>query len=147
MDGATPLVELKGATVRFGAFAALDGVDFRMYPGEVHSLMGENGAGKSTLIKAVTGVLPLSEGTLAIFSPVAGSDTSICGAAAPTHSPLMKQRVFSRDLSLRREVSVMRDSRICYVWARFLAFIRRTTSYSLRPAVIWPFGAPYPCPC
>ncbi len=27
-----------------------------MFPGEVHSLMGENGAGKSTLIKALTGV-------------------------------------------------------------------------------------------
>ena len=54
-----PLLELTGATVRFGADAALDAVDFRLFPGEVHSLMGENGAGKSTLIKAITGALPL----------------------------------------------------------------------------------------
>ena len=66
MDEARPLLELTGATVRFGADAAIDGVDFRMFPGEVHSLMGENGAGKSTLIKAITGALPLSEGELRI---------------------------------------------------------------------------------
>jgi monosaccharide-transporting ATPase len=61
-----PLVEVTGATVYFGADAALDGVDFRLFPGEVHSLMGENGAGKSTLIKALTGALPLSAGTIRI---------------------------------------------------------------------------------
>jgi monosaccharide-transporting ATPase len=59
-----PLLELHGATVLFGADAALDGVDFRLFPGEVHSLMGENGAGKSTLIKAISGALPLSAGVL-----------------------------------------------------------------------------------
>src|SRR5688500_19958514 len=64
MDEARPLLELTGATVRFGADAALDGVDFRLFPGEVHSLIGENGAGKSTLIKAITGALPLTEGEL-----------------------------------------------------------------------------------
>ncbi|WP_199424995.1 sugar ABC transporter ATP-binding protein [Actinotalea solisilvae] len=66
MDGARPLLELTGATVRFGADAALDDVSFRMFPGEVHSLMGENGAGKSTLIKAITGALPLDAGTLVL---------------------------------------------------------------------------------
>jgi galactofuranose transport system ATP-binding protein len=59
-----PRLELHGATVYFGADAALDGVDFRLFPGEVHSLMGENGAGKSTRIKATTGAVDLSEGVL-----------------------------------------------------------------------------------
>lgn len=66
VDQARPLVELRGATVRFGNFTALDAVDFRMFPGEVHSLMGENGAGKSTLIKALTGVIPLDAGELRV---------------------------------------------------------------------------------
>jgi simple sugar transport system ATP-binding protein len=65
-----PLLELTGATVRFGAEAALEGVDFRLFPGDVHSLMGENGAGKSTLIKAVTGALPLSSGVLRLDGSV-----------------------------------------------------------------------------
>jgi simple sugar transport system ATP-binding protein len=66
----TPLLELTEATVRFGAETALDGVDFRLFPGEVHSLMGENGAGKSTLIKAVTGAIPLTSGTLRLGGSV-----------------------------------------------------------------------------
>ncbi len=63
-DETRPIVEVRGATVRFQAEKALDGVDFRMFAGEVHSLMGENGAGKSTLIKALTGALPLDSGSI-----------------------------------------------------------------------------------
>ena len=66
MDEAQPLVELTGATVRFTSTVALDHVDFRMYPGEVHSLMGENGAGKSTLIKVLTGALLPDAGVLMV---------------------------------------------------------------------------------
>ncbi len=61
MDAA-PVVEVVGASLRFAGDTALDSVDFRMFPGEVHSLMGENGAGKSTLIKALTGAIRLDSG-------------------------------------------------------------------------------------
>jgi len=61
---APPLLEVRGATVRFGVESALSDVDFRLRPGEVHSLMGENGAGKSTLIKAITGALRLDSGDI-----------------------------------------------------------------------------------
>ena len=64
VDPARPVLELTGATVRFGEETALDAVDFRMFPGEVHSLMGENGAGKSTLVKAITGALTMESGIL-----------------------------------------------------------------------------------
>ena len=66
MAEALPLVQVTGATVRFRSDTALDDVDFRMFAGEVHSLMGENGAGKSTLIKALTGALPLDAGVISL---------------------------------------------------------------------------------
>ncbi len=39
------VVEMRGISIQFPGVKALDGVDFTLYAGEVHSLMGENGAG------------------------------------------------------------------------------------------------------
>ncbi|QQQ80432.1 sugar ABC transporter ATP-binding protein [Saccharothrix sp. 6-C] len=55
---------MRGISVEFPGVKALQEVDFRLFPGEVHALMGENGAGKSTLIKALTGVHPLAAGEI-----------------------------------------------------------------------------------
>nr|WP_222850940.1 sugar ABC transporter ATP-binding protein [Phytoactinopolyspora mesophila] len=60
------IVEMRGITIGFPGVLALDGVDFFLRPGEVHSLMGENGAGKSTLIKALTGVYAIDSGSIAV---------------------------------------------------------------------------------
>ncbi|MBO4236264.1 sugar ABC transporter ATP-binding protein [Pseudonocardia alni] len=61
-----PVVALHGIEIGFPGVKALDGVDLRLFPGEVHALMGENGAGKSTLIKALTGVHGIDAGTLTV---------------------------------------------------------------------------------
>src|SRR6516225_251433 len=53
---AQPLLETIGISKTFPGVNALQSVDFRLYPGEIHSLMGQNGAGKSTLINVLTGV-------------------------------------------------------------------------------------------
>lgn len=79
-----PVVEVIGASIQFAGDLALDNVDFRLYAGEVHSLMGENGAGKSTLIKALTGVIRLDAGavridgtTVDMSSPMAAQQAGI----------------------------------------------------------------------
>jgi ABC-type branched-subunit amino acid transport system ATPase component len=54
---ATPLLETRGLTCRFGAFTAVDGVDFRLMAGARQAIIGPNGAGKTTFINLLTGVL------------------------------------------------------------------------------------------
>jgi D-xylose transport system ATP-binding protein len=60
---ASPLLQARGVSKRFGAVEALTGVDFEVDAGEVVALVGDNGAGKSTLIKAIAGTQPGEEGT------------------------------------------------------------------------------------
>ena len=58
------VLELKGITKKFPGVTALNNVDFKLKPGEIHALMGENGAGKSTFIKVITGVHAPNEGDM-----------------------------------------------------------------------------------
>jgi ribose transport system ATP-binding protein len=60
------LLELRGVGKRFGGTQALDNVDFDLFPGEVHGLVGENGAGKSTLMKILSGFHSSHEGDIII---------------------------------------------------------------------------------
>jgi simple sugar transport system ATP-binding protein len=77
MTGSLPIVEMNQISIEFPGVKALDNVDFRLFQGEVHTLMGENGAGKSTLIKALTGVYKIDSGRIAI----AGQTRKLSGTA------------------------------------------------------------------
>lgn len=48
---------------RFGNFAAVNDVSFRVERGEIFGFLGPNGSGKTTVIKMLTGLLPLSGGS------------------------------------------------------------------------------------
>jgi simple sugar transport system ATP-binding protein len=64
MSDNAPIVEMKGISKVFPGVRALSSVDFRLFPGEVHALMGQNGAGKSTLVKVLTGVYRYDSGEM-----------------------------------------------------------------------------------
>jgi erythritol transport system ATP-binding protein len=59
-----PLLEARGIGKTFPGTQALESVDFAIYPGKVHALVGENGAGKSTLVKILAGIETPTTGTL-----------------------------------------------------------------------------------
>ncbi len=61
-----PIVEVRGLTKRFGAFTAVDGVDFDLEPARITAMIGPNGAGKSTCINLLDGALLPSAGEVLI---------------------------------------------------------------------------------
>jgi len=61
-----PLIAARGIYKAFPGVQALDNVDFDLYPGEAHVLIGENGAGKSTLMKILAGAYHPDAGTIEV---------------------------------------------------------------------------------
>jgi simple sugar transport system ATP-binding protein len=51
-----PIVELTNINKSFGRVYALEGINLKLYPGEIVALVGDNGAGKSTLTKIISGI-------------------------------------------------------------------------------------------
>lgn len=64
MSEEMPILSMKGITKVFPGVKALSDVDFRLFKGEVHAIMGQNGAGKSTLVKVLTGVYAHDSGEI-----------------------------------------------------------------------------------
>jgi ribose transport system ATP-binding protein len=65
-DRPAPILAARGIAKSFGGARALRGVDFTLYGGEVHALLGENGAGKTTLMNILSGAHAPDQGELAI---------------------------------------------------------------------------------
>ena len=81
---------------RFGDLTAVDGVSFRIAPGETYGLLGPNGAGKTTTISMVAGLLAADEGSVTVAGEAMGPQ-----AVAPKrHLGLVPQ-----DLAIYPELS------------------------------------------
>jgi ABC-2 type transport system ATP-binding protein len=85
------MIEAIGLSKFYGAFAAIQNINFKVHLGEVVAFLGPNGAGKSTTMKLLTGYLAPSEGT----ARIAGHDMStdrLAGSARlgylPENGPL-----------------------------------------------------------
>ena len=61
-----PTIEVAGLHKRFGPTLALNGMSFRVEPGQVTGFVGPNGAGKSTTMRVILGLDAADEGTALI---------------------------------------------------------------------------------
>ncbi len=108
--GLEPVVRLEGITVEYPGTRALDDVDFRLFAGEVHAVMGENAAGKSTLVGVITGTHAPQAGTVFVdgaprrFSGVA--DSRAAGIAT-----VFQEAQLSPNLSVAENVMLGRERR------------------------------------
>ena len=57
-------LETRSLSRRFGGLTAVDKVDFRLDPGEIHAVIGPNGAGKTTLVSMICGRVAPSDGAI-----------------------------------------------------------------------------------
>ena len=58
------LLEAKNISKSFGKIQALDNVNFHLYKGKIHGLLGENGAGKSSLMNVLSGIYQPEKGSI-----------------------------------------------------------------------------------
>jgi len=79
---AAPAIETRGLVKRFGARAAIDGVDLHVPSGCAFGFLGPNGAGKTTMIRTLLGLTQASAGTM-----------SVLGRPVPLERALALQRV------------------------------------------------------
>jgi len=64
-DAGAPLLSVRGLNAWYGESHVLHGVDFDVARGEVVTLLGRNGAGKTTTLRAIMGIVPRREGSIA----------------------------------------------------------------------------------
>jgi lipooligosaccharide transport system ATP-binding protein len=79
---ASPLIEARDLTKRFGEFTAVDSIDFAVRPGETFGFLGPNGAGKTSTMRMIGAVSPISGGTLRVL-----------GLDPAEHSAAIKERM------------------------------------------------------
>ncbi len=72
------IMRIKGLKVNYGGIEALKGISFDVEEGAIITLIGANGAGKSTTLRAVSGLVPASAGTIEYKGEdITGMDTRL----------------------------------------------------------------------
>lgn len=66
-DGAEPILSVERVTKRFGSTQAVNGLDLKVYPGQVIAVLGPNGAGKTTTMEMCEGFLAPDSGFIRVF--------------------------------------------------------------------------------
>ncbi len=108
------LLKLDSVDVHYGAIHALRGVSFEVTEGEIVTLIGANGAGKTTTLRAVSGMLKPTQGTITYCDqPIQGLKPHKLVARGLCHAP--EGRGIFPNLTVRENL-------------RLGAFLRRDTA-------------------
>jgi branched-chain amino acid transport system ATP-binding protein len=114
-----PLLIAVGVRKRFGALAALDGVDLEIGPGDAIGIVGPNGAGKTTLLNVLAGTMEPSGGRIAFN----GADVTRAG-------PARRARLgIGRAHQIPRPFGGMTVFENCFVGASTGGGLRRRAAY------------------
>jgi len=62
-----PVIDIRGLSKYYGDVVGIEGLDLKVYPGEIMGFLGPNGAGKTTTIRACLDLLQKSKGEVKIF--------------------------------------------------------------------------------
>jgi lipooligosaccharide transport system ATP-binding protein len=97
------LIEAHGLTKRFGAFTAVDAVDFSVARGESFGFLGPNGAGKTSTMRMIGCVSPVSDGELRVL----GRDPNRDGPAIRARIGVVPQQdTLDTELSVRENLLI-----------------------------------------
>lgn len=61
-----PLLSIENVWLRYGAVEALRGIDLSIAQGEIVTLLGANGAGKTSLLRAISGLVRITQGRIVL---------------------------------------------------------------------------------
>ena len=103
----------RGLTKDFGAFRAVDGINFDVHPGQAFGFLGPNGAGKSSTMRIIGAVSPRTAGSLEIL----GMDPDVDGAAIRRRLGVVPQ-----DNNLDLEMTIREN---LFVYGRYFDLSRR----------------------
>ena len=109
------MIEVEALTRRYGALSAVDGVSFRVHPGEVLGFLGPNGAGKTTTMRMLAGFITPTSGRARICGHDVVTDALRARAALgylPEGAPAwgeMKVYDFLRFIAGLRGLAARRD--------------------------------------
>ncbi len=93
------LLASDGLSKLFGGVVALDNLDLEVFPNQILGLIGPNGSGKTTFFNVVTGIYPVSEGTITFD----GADITDCSTQVVYRAGISRTFQHSR-LSLQLSV-------------------------------------------
>ena len=101
-------LEMRNITKMFPGVKALDNVNLKVKPCQIHALVGENGAGKSTLMNVLSGVYPYGtyEGDIVI-------DGQVCAFKNIKDSEAKGIAIIHQELALIPQLSIAENVFLC----------------------------------